>query len=82
MAQAAGATQQANPAQPAAADQGNLPPAPMPKPTEPLYLRDTAKDYTHLHGILPNPLNLFAPTNVPLPRLGNTPRLGSLLRDG
>ncbi len=63
------------------ADQ-NLPPTPAPKLTEPLFLRDTAKDYTHLHGILPNPLKLYTPTNVPTSRLGNTPRLDSLLRDG
>jgi outer membrane protein len=88
MAQASGpGLQQSNPTQPTTqpvtgADQTNLPPTPQPKATEPLYLRDTATDYTHLHGILPNPLNLFTPTGVPLPRLGNTPRLDSLLRDG
>jgi outer membrane protein len=88
MAQASGAgLQQSNPTQPTTqpvtgADQTNLPPTPEPKATEPLYLRDTATDYTHLHGILPNPLKLFTPTDVPLPRLGNTPRLDSLLRDG
>ncbi|MDP9052632.1 MAG: TolC family protein [Acidobacteriota bacterium] len=87
MAQVPGVVQQTSPTQPSTqpvtgADQNNLPPTPAPKPTEPLYLRDTAKDYTHLHGILPNPLRLYAPTDVPLPRLGNTPRLDSLLRDG
>ena len=88
MAQASGAgQQQTSPAQPTTqpvtgVDQTNLPATPQPKATEPLYLRDTGTDYTHLHGILPNPLNLFTPTGVPLPRLGNTPRLGSLLRDG
>jgi outer membrane protein len=88
MAQVFGAgQQQTSPTQPTTqpvtgTDQNNLPATPEPKPTEPLYLRDTAKDYTHLHGILPNPLKLYAPTDVPLPRLGNTPRLDSLLRDG
>src|SRR5580698_656579 len=66
----------------AAATQATLPATPAPKLTEPLYLRDTTKDYTHLHGFLPNPLKLYSPTNVPLPRLGNTPRLDSLMRDG
>jgi outer membrane protein TolC len=77
-----GTSQQAGATQPAAAgaDQGTLPPAP--KLTEPLYLRDTGKDYTRLHPMFPNPLKLYTPTNVPLPRLGNTPRLDSLLRDG
>jgi outer membrane protein TolC len=60
--------------------QSNLPPAP--KLTEPLYLRDTAKDYTRLHPMFPNPLKMYTATNVPLPRLGNTPRLDQLLRDG
>ena len=65
-----------------ATNQNNLPPTPAPKLTEPLYLRDTGKDYTHLHPFLPDPLRLYTPTNVPLPRLGNTPRLDSLMRDG
>jgi outer membrane protein TolC len=86
LAQAAGtptgATQQTSSsvtvAQPTA--EGNLPPAP--KLTEPLYLRDTVKDYTRLHPMFPNPLKPYTPTDVPLPRLGNTPRLNSLLRDG
>jgi outer membrane protein TolC len=88
MAQASAADQQqSSPTQPTTqpvtgADQTNLPPTPAPKLTEPLYLRDTAKDYTHLHGILPNPLKMYTSTGVPMPRLGNTPRLDSLLRDG
>ena len=49
------------PVQPAAgAAQANLPPAP--KLTEPLYLRDTAKDYTRLHPMFPNPLKPYTPT--------------------
>jgi outer membrane protein TolC len=68
-------------AQPAAAvTQSNLPP--NPKLTEPLYLRDTGTDFTHLHPMLPNPLKVYSATNVPLPRLGNTPRLDQLLVDG
>jgi outer membrane protein len=67
---------------PTGADQNNLPATPKPKPTEPLYLRDTNIDYTHLHGILPNPLRLYTPTNLPPARLGNTPRLDSLVKDG
>ncbi len=82
-----GGTAQTNPTAPATqpvtgADQNILPATPAPKLTEPLYLRDTGKDYTHLHGMLPNPLKLYTPTDVPAARLGNTPRLDSLLRDG
>jgi outer membrane protein len=65
---------------PKSPDEIPLPPAP--KLTEPLYLRDTAKDYTHLHAGFKHPIQPYIPTNVPLPRLGNTPRLDSLLRDG
>jgi outer membrane protein TolC len=81
-----GVTAQTSATQPAAqpvtgADQ-NLPATPQPKLTEPLFLRDTAKDYTRQHPFFPNPLNLYRPINVDPPRLGNTPRLDSLLRDG
>jgi outer membrane protein TolC len=63
-----------------------LPQAPQPKATEPLFLRDTQKDYTQLKGYsFYHPFDLFAPytpTNVPLPRLSNTPKIDQLLRDG
>ena len=60
-----------------------LPQAPQPKLTEPLYLRDTAKDYTRLkrHSFR-DPFAPYTPTTVPLPRLGNTPDLLQLLREG
>ena len=60
-----------------------LPQAPEPKLTEPLYLRSTAKDYTHLKSYrFLDPFAVYTPTNVPLPRLGNTPKIDQLLRDG
>jgi outer membrane protein TolC len=68
---------------------GNLPAAPAAsneppavKLTEPLYLRDTGKDYTRLKPMFPNPIAPYTRTGVELPRLGNTPRLDSLVRDG
>jgi outer membrane protein len=64
------------------AGQSTLPTTPAPKLTEPLYLRDTGKDYTRLKPLLGNPIKPYTATNVPLPRLDNTPRLDSLLRDG
>jgi outer membrane protein TolC len=88
VAQTTTVAQSSSSATPAA---GNLPPAPAgsnqppevaPKLTEPLYLRDTGRDYTHLHTFFPNPLQLYTRTSVDLPRLGNTPRLDSLIRDG
>jgi outer membrane protein len=66
-----------------AAGQQDLPAAPTPKQTEPLYLRDTGKDYTdHKHFQFLRPWNPYTAEDYPLPRLSNTPRLGDLLRDG
>jgi outer membrane protein len=59
-----------------------LPQAPQPKLTEPLYLRDTPVDYTDAHHLFKNPLNLYKPIDYPQPRLGNTPQLANLLKDG
>ena len=60
----------------------NLPQAPAPKPTEPLYLRPTNTDYTEGARLFPNPVHLWTPRDYPAPRLSNTPRLDDLLRDG
>ena len=59
-----------------------LPQAPAPKLTEPLYLRDTDKDYAKPKLYFSNPLAPYTSTNVPLPRLGNTPAVDDLLKDG
>ncbi len=60
-----------------------LPQAPQPKLTEPLYLRDTAKDYTRLKAhTFRDPFAPYTPTTVDLPSLHNTSDLASLLRDG
>ena len=63
-----------------------LPQAPQPKLTEPLYLRDTPKDYTQLkrHDFrhLSGPFAPYTATDFELPRLSNTPQLYDLLRDG
>ena len=79
------ATQPA-PAQPIQTDttgQPGLPQAPQPAPTEPLYLRDTGKDYTSLNLFSwRHPFDVYKPTDVEMPRLGNTPKLNDLLRDG
>ena len=63
--------------------QPGLPQAPQPTPTEPLYLRGTATDYTQLKSFSwRHPFNMFQPTDVDAPRLSNTPKLNDLLRDG
>jgi outer membrane protein len=62
--------------------QPGLPQAPAPIYTKPLFLRDTGKDYTKPKSHLWNPIAPYTPISVDLPRLGNTPRLDDLLRDG
>ncbi|RZU39563.1 outer membrane protein TolC [Edaphobacter modestus] len=59
-----------------------LPQAPLPKPTEPFFLRDTEVDYTKPKSHLWNPIAPYTATNVPQARLGNTPQLDQLVRDG
>ena len=82
--------QQTNPTAPAppqavvndTTGQPGLPQAPQPKPTEPLFLRSTTRDYSKPKSHFWNPIAPYTATNVPLPRLGNTPNLDALLRDG
>ncbi|MGO4214057.1 TolC family protein, partial [Terriglobus sp. YAF25] len=59
-----------------------LPAVPEPKLTEPFDLRDTARDYSKPKSHLFKPWAPYTPINVGEPRLGNTPRLDQLLRDG
>ncbi|MGA7157644.1 MAG: TolC family protein, partial [Acidobacteriaceae bacterium] len=60
----------------------NLPQAPAPHLTQPLFLRPTLKDYSKGKSGLLNPFRWYTPTYYPEPRLSNTPRLDDLLRDG
>jgi outer membrane protein len=84
------AQQQTNPTAPATTQtvvndttgQAGLPQAPQPKATEPLYLRDTGHDYTRPKSHFKNPLAPYTSIEVPLPRLGNSPRIDSLMRNG
>jgi len=59
-----------------------FPQAPTPKFTEPLYLRSSLKDYSKGKLGFPNPFRWYTATNYPAPRLGDTPHLQDLLRDG
>ncbi len=82
--------QQTNPTAPAlpqtvvndTTGQRGLPQAPQPKMTSPLYLRGTSRDYSQPKSHFWNPIAPYTATEVPLPRLGNTPNLDALLRDG
>jgi outer membrane protein TolC len=60
----------------------NLPQAPAPILTEPLFLRPTARDYSNGKSGFPNPFRWYTPTSYPAPRLSNTPRLDDLLSGG
>jgi len=60
----------------------NLPQAPAPKLTEPLFLRDTPHDYTQPKSHIYKVIAPYTPTDYPAPRLGNTPQLAGLLKDG
>ncbi len=62
--------------------QAGLPQAPPPKLTEPLDLRDTNVDYSKPKSHFWNPIAPYTAMNVPTPRLVNTDRLRSLLKDG
>ena len=59
-----------------------LPQTPEPKTTEPFGLRDTAKDYTQPKSHFRNPIAPYTAIGYPLPKLTNSQRLGTLLRDG
>jgi outer membrane protein TolC len=60
-----------------------IPQAPEPNHPGPLYLRETAKDYSNLkpHSFK-NPFAPYTTTDYNPPRLTNTPKLADLLRDG
>jgi outer membrane protein len=59
-----------------------LPEAPGTTPIGPLYLRDTLHDYSQPRSPIYNPIAPYAPTSYPAPRLSNTVRLATLLKDG
>ena len=63
--------------------QSGLPQAPQPTLTQPLFMRDTTKDYTHLkRHTFKDPFAPYTPTDYPAPRLSNSPKLDDLMRDG
>ena len=62
--------------------QAGLPQAPQPIFTEPLYLRDTPRDYSKPKKAFPKVWAPYTSMDYPRPRLSNTPRLGDLLSGG
>jgi outer membrane protein TolC len=85
-----GLAQQTNPTAPATPQtvvndttgKRGLPQAPQPKLTEPLFLRSTSHDYSQPKSHFWNPIAPYTATDVPEPRLDNTPNLDALMRDG
>ena len=73
---------QAQPVQNDTTGTPGLPQAPQPKLTEPLYLRDTGRDYRIPKSHFQNPLAPYTAINVPLPRLTNSAKMRTLMRDG
>jgi outer membrane protein len=60
-----------------------LPAAPAPIPTEPLFMRDTQRDFSKPpHGWSFNPIGVYRPTTVPEANFMNSLRMGDLVKDG
>src|ERR1700722_4976719 len=59
-----------------------VPAAPAPMPTEPLFLRDTDRDFTKARGLFPNPLKIYEPTTVANAGFLNSVRLQDLVKGG
>lgn len=59
-----------------------LPDQPTPIATEPLFLRDTARDFSKPNGPLYDPRKLYWPTSVPAASFMNSVRLNDLVKNG
>ena len=61
----------------------NLPSAPTPVQTEPLDLRQSARDFSIPAGrLLGNPINIYRPTSIDKASFANSVRLTDLVKDG
>jgi outer membrane protein len=60
-----------------------LPSAPVPTQTEPLTLRQSARDFSKpAGGLLGNPINMYRPTTIAKADFNNSVRLTDLVKDG
>ncbi len=59
-----------------------LPPEPTPNPTQPLFMRDTSRDFSRPRGYWPNPLAPYSPTTVPPASFLNSVQLDNLVKNG
>jgi outer membrane protein len=69
------------PAQTTPAAQG-LPPEPAPNFTQPLFMRDTARDFSKPRGYWPNPLAPYEATKVGPANFANSIQLDDLVKNG
>src|ERR1700733_10003531 len=61
----------------------DLPALPTPTPTEPLYLRPTARDFSKPYApMIGNPFKVYGSTSIPKASFANSVRLNDLVRDG
>jgi outer membrane protein len=59
-----------------------LPGAPAPNYTQPLFLRDTSRDFSKPTGYWPNPIAPYSPTSVQPANFANSLQLDNLVKDG
>jgi outer membrane protein TolC len=59
-----------------------LPPEPQPNYTQPLFMRDTAHDYSKERGYWPNLIAPYSPITVPAPSFTNSLQLDQLVKNG
>jgi outer membrane protein TolC len=60
-----------------------LPPAPPPTATEPLWMRQSARDFSKpAAGLLGNPFKMYMPSSVAKANFNNSVRLSDLVREG
>jgi outer membrane protein TolC len=59
-----------------------LPPEPTPNPTQPLFMRDTPRDFSKPRGYWPNIAAPYSPTTVPPANFLNSVQLDNLVKNG
>ena len=59
-----------------------LPPEPAPNYTQPLYLRDTNRDFSKPRGYWPNPIAPYSPMTAPPANFANSLQLDQLVKNG
>ncbi|MGD0368981.1 MAG: TolC family protein [Acidobacteriaceae bacterium] len=59
-----------------------LPPEPTPNPTQPLFMRDTPRDFSKPRGYWPNIVAPYSPTTVPPANFLNSVQLDNLVKNG